>query len=428
MSFRSVIAAVTGTAGAQAIGLVFVPMLTQIYSPAAFGYVGFILAIAAILLPISTLSLPVAIVVAKNEEHSRQLSSLALMFTVIVTFVTLLFIWFFNDWLRLSLNDKSVAQYFYWIPLAVFFCACLEIADYWSIRKESFSVRAKVAVANSLMINGGKLLLGLLWATPVSLLLLTLINPILNAVLLVFGSMKNRNVASSIGALFYCEAFDWRERVTEYKAFPLFQAPQAFMNAISKGGPILVLGSFFGADSAGFYGLSYTILMVPVALISKAVGDVFYSRIAKVDSCNIIRTHFLRYTSLLACLGFIPLFIIQMWGPYLFTLIFGDLWLQAGIYAQWLSIWSFFIFINSPSLKAIIVLEKQKIAMVINMITMPLRLLALLFGAYFFQSEKVALLCFVFISIGHNIIIIFLAYKASCTQKMNVASFKREVQ
>ena len=71
MSVRPIIAAISGIAGAQLIGLIFVPLLTQLYSPETFGHVGFILAISAILLPISTLSFPVAIVLAGNSPYAR---------------------------------------------------------------------------------------------------------------------------------------------------------------------------------------------------------------------------------------------------------------------------------------------------------------------------------------------------------------------
>ncbi|MGI2143121.1 lipopolysaccharide biosynthesis protein [Shewanella frigidimarina] len=416
MSVRPIIAAISGIAGAQLIGLIFVPLLTQLYSPETFGHVGFILAISAILLPISTLSFPVAIVLAKDETHAKQLNSLSLITALIVTLTTLVII-LFCDWANLHLSDKSNANYLYFVPITVFFCACLQIADNWSIRQEAFSVRAKIAVTNSLLINSGKLLLGLVWATPVSLILVTMANPILNAILLIGSIAKNNRL--SITSLFYLQYFDWRERVNEYRAFPLYNAPQVFLNALSKGAPVIILGIFFGPASAGWYGLSYTVLMAPVTLISKAIGDVFYSQIAKKNNKQVLTQSLIKYTVLLAIIGIIPSGILLLWGPNLFSLFFGEQWFQAGVYAKWLALWSFFIFINAPSLKAIIILKKQKAAMVINMITMPLRLLALLAGAYFYHSQKLALLGFVVIGITHNALIMLLAYRACKTQHLS---------
>jgi O-antigen/teichoic acid export membrane protein len=150
-------------------------------------------------------------------------------------------------------------------------------------------------------------------------------------------------------------------------------------------------------------------------LIGKAVGDVFYGRFAKeVNEKNYLQVKklFLQSTSLLMLIGLLPLGLVLLWGPELFAFVFGDSWQKAGVYAQWLSVWTFFVLINAPSLKLIIVLKQQKIALAINFLTTPMRVAALYIGGYYYQSEWVALLAFVVVSIGHNIAIIVLAYRS----------------
>jgi O-antigen/teichoic acid export membrane protein len=150
-------------------------------------------------------------------------------------------------------------------------------------------------------------------------------------------------------------------------------------------------------------------------LIGKAVGDVFYGRFAKeVNEKNYLQVKklFIQSTSLLMLIGLLPLGLVLLWGPELFAFVFGDSWQKAGVYAQWLSVWTFFVLINAPSLKLIIVLKQQKIALAINFLTTPMRVAALYVGGYYYQSEWVALLGFVLISIFHNIMIIAVAYFA----------------
>ncbi|MEI8616630.1 oligosaccharide flippase family protein [Pseudoalteromonas sp. B193] len=60
-----------------------------------------------------------------------------------------------------------------------------------------------------------------------------------------------------------------------YRDFPLYRAPQQFINALSQSLPILMLASFFGPASAGFYTLAKTVMAIPSTLVGKAVGDVF---------------------------------------------------------------------------------------------------------------------------------------------------------
>jgi O-antigen/teichoic acid export membrane protein len=142
---------------------------------------------------------------------------------------------------------------------------------------------------------------------------------------------------------------------------------------------------------------------------------VFYGRIAdEVNSKNYqkVKVYFIQVTSFLMLIGLIPLLIVLFWGPELFLFVFGSGWQEAGVYAQWLTIWTFFVLINSPSLKIIIALKQQKSALVLNMFSTPLRLVLLFVGGYYFQSEWVALLGFVTVSVLHNILIIILAYTA----------------
>src|SRR5699024_484012 len=62
----------------------------------------------------------------------------------------------------------------------------------------------------------------------------------------------------------------------KYKDFPLFQAPQMFIDASTRSMPILLLASLFGQASAGFFTICNTVLMLPSTLIGRSIGNVFY--------------------------------------------------------------------------------------------------------------------------------------------------------
>ena len=161
-------------------------------------------------------------------------------------------------------------------------------------------------------------------------------------------------------------------------------------------------------------------MALPILLIGKTVGDVFYKRLSEqVDKKRFAEAKllYMQATGLLVLLGVIPLIIVLLWAPALFAFVFGDNWAKAGTYAQWLSVWTFFILINAPSLKMIIVLKKQKISLLINAISTPLRVLALLLGGMYFKDEWLTLLLFVVVSILHNVVIILLAY-FTCSNKV----------
>lgn len=402
----------SGASGAQIVTLLFSPLLTRLYLPEHFGQVGVFLALAAVLTPIAALAFPMAIVLAKDIQEAKKISRLslgiALVNAAIFSFVIALNIDVIAQWL----NADDGKTYLYWVPVAMLFSAVLQITDNWVIRTQLFTVKAKVSVIHSCVINFLKVILGLSAPSAFSLIVIAILNPLIN-VFTLLAMVKNRVLTSQRTQS--SSSGNWQEIMVKYREFPLFQSPQALLNALSQGGPVVVLAALFGPASAGYYGVSRSILALPIILLGKAVGDVFYGRIAyEVNNKNYqkVKLLFIQSTSLLMLIGGIPLGIVLLWGPELFLFVFGEGWEKAGVYAQWLSLWTFFILINSPSLKVIIVLKQQKLALALNMLSTPLRLTALFVGGYYYQSEWVALLGFVLISIFHNIIIIILAYIA----------------
>src|SRR5699024_4538293 len=120
---------------------------------------------------------------------------------------------------------------------------------------------------------------------------------------------------------------------------PVYRAPEMFLNAISQGLPVLMLTAFFGPASAGFYTIGRTVLNIPSQLIGKAIGDVFYPRIAeaannKEDLNKLIK----KATFVLSGIGIIPFGIVILFGPSLFSFVFGSDWIIAGEYARWISL------------------------------------------------------------------------------------------
>lgn len=423
---KSVFAVLTGTGGAQLIALLFTPLLTRLYSPEAFGHLGVFLALAAVLVPIAALTLPMAIVLCKTTHEAKITTNLALRTALLNSLLFLVMIFLSFNYLVDILNAGESAHYLYWLPLLVFFSALLQLSENWVIKLSFFKLKAKVSILHAFIINGLKLLLGLWLPSAAMLIFIAIINPLLN-VLLLFTPIKN-SVFSKTKMSFQLNR-RWKIMLYKHRYFPLFQAPQALLNALSQSAPVIMIAAFFGPVAAGFYTFSRSILAIPIILIGKAMGDVFYGRIVlqiNERRYNAVKKLFIQATLLLMVIGLVPLSIVLVYGPELFAFFFGEHWFQAGIYAQYLSLWTFFILINAPSLKLITALKRQKSALIINVISTSVRIAVLFVGGYYFKDEWLTLLLFVTISITHNLIIILLAY-VSCSHKVDLAKVKIEI-
>jgi O-antigen/teichoic acid export membrane protein len=181
----------------------------------------------------------------------------------------------------------------------------------------------------------------------------------------------------------------------KYYDFPLFRAPQVFINAISQSLPVLMLAAFFGPASAGFYALCRRLLGMPSQLIGKSVGDVFYPRITEAAHRgeNLTRL-IIKATLSLAAVGFFPFALVVAFGPWLFGFVFGSEWVVAGEYARWLALMMFFYFINKPSVMAVPVLGLQRGLLIYEFFSTGTKLIAIYIGAVLLGDDLLTISIF----------------------------------
>src|SRR5690606_35760077 len=93
---RNVAAVATGIAAAQAISLAFMPFLTRLYGPEAFGALAAFTAVVNIITPLATLGYANAIVMPDTEEGASAVARLSLLFAAIGAPVVLVFVFLFQ--------------------------------------------------------------------------------------------------------------------------------------------------------------------------------------------------------------------------------------------------------------------------------------------------------------------------------------------
>jgi len=92
------------------------------------------------------------------------------------------------------------------------------------------------------------------------------------------------------------------------------------------------------------------------------------------------------------------MFILILLGPMLFGVIFGQEWIEAGVYAQILAVWNLFGFIYSPLSLVFSIFNRQNIEFFINIFIISGRATILLIGANFL-SPRETLIIFVAFSV-----------------------------
>lgn len=418
---RDVALVAGGAAGAQAITVSFAPFITRIYGPEAFGLLGLFTAIVSVTVPLAAFAYPIAIVLEKDDRDALGLVkvSLLLAFGVAITTTALLVVG--GGWLSAMLGAEDIAGYLYLVPIAMFFSACLQITQQWLIRKKAYRVCARAAIIHSIFLNTAKTGLGWLYPVGTVLIVLATLGNAFHAALMCLGALsiykpiehksKERRSAT-LGEL-----------VSRHRDFPLFRAPQNFISAASQSLPVIMLAAYFGSTAAGFFTLAKMIMMMPTTLVGKAVYDVFYPRITEAaHNGEDLPRKIMWATSVLFVVGIIPFGIVVVYGPWIFSLVFGAEWGVAGEYARWLALFYLFNFINNPSVSAVPVLGIQRGLLVYELFSTGAKVIGLVAGFYWFESDILAVAIFSIVGVVSYVALILWVFFKAIKWRGNVTS------
>lgn len=101
----------------------------------------------------------------------------------------------------------------------------------------------------------------------------------------------------------------------------------------------------------------------------------------------------------LAVVGIVPFGTIFLFGPWIFSFVFGAEWETAGQFARWLALAEYAIFISRPCTVAFPALSLQRVSLVFELVSTSLRITALYIGATLMQEALSTVMAFSMASI-----------------------------
>lgn len=402
---KSVLMVASGTAGAQAIGMILIPFITRTYGPEVYGTLGAFLALTSVLTTLAGLAYPVAIVLPKSDNKAKALVKLSVLITTVISIVIFIILLLAGDWIMPKLAATSLMSFMFLIPLLMFFSACQDIAQQWLIRKKAFRGIANVSILHAIINNGSQAVAGLF--APLAGVLIGIYITATGIKLMLTSYIGKKITRASNTEVE--EKISLKEVAYEYRDFPMYRAPQVVLNSASGSLPVLMLTAFFGPAAAGFYTLTRTVLGLPSMLLGASVQSVFYPHfneavLAKTKTLPLL----VKATAALAAIGIWPFITVILFGPFLFEFVFGAEWREAGRYAQWLSVWLFFSLINRPSVSSIPVFRMQRWFLGYEIGSVILRAAVIYVGFFYFADDLAAVAVF---SIAGAVLSIWLTIK-----------------
>ena len=357
-----------GTIAGRGIAFISLPILTRIYSPDDFGLLAALLALISSISVIAALRFDVAIPLAKTDEKGAALLVLSYITLSIFTLALILALILINAWgINFSLIE-NIKDYIWLLPLGVIITSGYSIAQNWSTRKRYFNTISRTKVTQSIFGVGTMVTLGVIYHSPIGLLIGNIFQLGLGSLRLLLEAIKrDKTTFKKITPL------KIKQCLHENKKYPLYSAPDALANTIGSQIPIILIASFSHAE-AGALHLAMQILLIPMSLIGGSVAQVYMSRSGEKTNPEILSNLTADVLQKMMLIGIGPLIFLGIIAPSLFPKLFGQEWTRAGQVATLFTPWMALHFICAPISTYLYSSDNLKIALKIQTLGMMLRL------------------------------------------------------
>lgn len=377
---RNVAVLATGTATAQVLTVLAYPVLMRLYSPAEFGLLSLFALAGTAGAVVGGWHYEGAIVTCKGEEEARHLLVLALGLALVTAGVFGLVFWLGRP--VLAPLAGPLDPFLPWVPVAVLVFGGSSVLSFWATRQGRFTAISAAQVARAAGTAGPQLAGGFLGLGAGGLVAGALLGQAAyGAVLARLGGLPRlAGTAVSAGTL--------RALAREHRQFPLYSLPADALNAATAFIPSVMLASLHGPAAAGLFWFAYRLLEMPLSLLGDAVRRVFFQRAAELRRAGQpLLPLFLATVGGLGALALPGGLLVVAAGPWLFGLLFGPDWAEAGQYARWIVAWWLTRFLCLPAIALAPVLGLQRRLLVLEVAALPPRLAAIPVGGWLAGAE-----------------------------------------
>ena len=355
---RNVALITSGAILAQFITLLAATVLTRLFSAEAFGLLGLFTAIVGLLISSANLRYELPVLISRFQSQAIALVYLCLLLAIVITVLLAIVVFLWGEPVTRLLNSPQLLHYLPWIPVYVFFSGIFAVFNQWATRQREFTLIASNPVIRAIVTVAIQLFAGVF---------------ALSSGWLIFGLVAGQVAAavsiawpvwSRYRSVFQIQRHQWR-RITlaakRFRRFPLYSAPQGLLSSISQQMPNFILAIFFGASTVGVYWLAVRVLQMPANIMSQAVRQVFYQRISKIiNQGDRPLVLMIKATTSLFALGVLAFMPVIFFGSFLFELIFGEAWIEAGAMAKWIALSAWSAFTITPSFCTLQALGAQR--------------------------------------------------------------------
>jgi len=374
----------SGTIIAQGSLVLALPLLTRIYSPNDFSVLATYASILAIFSGIACLRFEVAIPQPDSDDEALSLLRLSLIAPFLLSLVAFIVIFFMQTGTFAGRKLPVIDGYAWLLPIGILVVGWYAAISYWFLRLKRYadvSINKVWQSISSVLVQLG---VGLFLIGPFGLILGHLASGGAGVIGLI---IKLRRSAIRVFAPISGQRL--RDTFYKYRDFPRYSVPESLANNLNIQLPIILIAAWSVGPEVGFLALASRVIQAPVALIGGALSQVYSSRASEEHRAGELAEFTAKILEGLIRTGVGPLIFIGLISSKIFPIVFGAEWSRAGDIVFWMTPWIVMQFLASPISLALHITSRQKVALIIQLIGLMVRVGAVLIAAYFSKQNLV---------------------------------------
>lgn len=382
-------ASIIGLSGAlgQALTFLSMPLMTRLYTPEAFGMWAIFVSLVSLIGTASALRYEVAVVLTPTNEEAANVVVVCVAISALISMFAWAVVETNGRWIFGETSFNELKSFIWCMPLITLCMGFYGVLNAWFIRTEEF-----------------------IWYSLMQFVLpfLTLVTQLLAAVNgwngaegLVIGTALGQCGAAIVGLTIVVakyshillRAVSLREILkvlVKYKNYPLYMTPYTFLGTMRERLIYFLLGAYGTGSDPGYYSVASRFVNAPNSLVSGAIRPIYFQKASSSDFGS-LEEPITRLFYILAII-MVPLFtFFIMHAREICSLIFGEVWAEAGTMAAILTIPAVPILLGNWLDRSFDVLGRQRLAFVLESAFSIAVMFAVTIGMIGFSNAMIAI-------------------------------------
>jgi O-antigen/teichoic acid export membrane protein len=354
---RGMMLLISGTALSQALAMIAAPLLTRLYSVQDFGNLRSYISLLTFGAVLAALRYEATIVMVEDDQDATAMAVLSLGIVACTSLTTFFVLKTIVSGALFPDLFPELRKYSWVLPFSMLGAGSYLVLSEWALRQKAFKEVAATKLTQSIGQIATQLSLGAICHAGLPGLLAA------DALGRAGGSFRLlRNALNwHKGFVSRVELSRVKYLAIRYHSFSLVSSVSTLLNTASSQVPTLLICWCFGSDVLGWYALAESFMNVPGLIVGKAVSQVYVSGAAPLarSQPGALRVMFVQRLRQLALFGIIPFLLVFLFSPWVFAMVFGRNWEEAGHYARILAPMNYVAFVAWPLIPTLNLLERQ---------------------------------------------------------------------